>query len=262
MTKAFLILFKIEFFRIWTRVRLITLGIMLLLGVALAFLINSTGIVETAPDSFFSSFSYSMILPNFFTLIVPVTAFFFSAGIISYDINNHWLSSILSRPVTKADFLIAKIFSVLTSLLIVMILTVLIPLIIFDLISTVSLKVEFLQTLYIIIAYLMEGLLFILIATFFSTFLSNFKNAFLLGLWILIDFTQKQIIPTVYWDNQFMLIFSDFFFPSSLSESAKKLVSTGKMNYELILWGISAITAFFSISLYNFSRINIDKSGE
>lgn len=262
MTKAFLILFKIEFFRIWTRTRIIILGLMFLLGIGLAFLINSSGLIETAPDSFFSAFSYSSILPNFFTLIIPVAAFFFSAGIISYDINNHWLSSILSRPVTKTDFLASKVASATLSLLIVMIFPVLIPVIIFDLISTVTIKINFLETIYAIFAYLIEGMLFIIIASFFSTFLSNFKNAFLLGLWILVDYIQRQIIPTVYWDNQFVLIISDFFFPNGFSESVKKLTATGKLNFESILWGISALSAFISLTIYRFNIMQIDKSGE
>ena len=143
-----------------------------------------------------------------------------------------------------------------------MIIPVLIPLLIFDFISNVTLKVDFLAIFYSIFAYLLEGMLFIVIASFFSTFLSNFKNAFLLGIWILADYLQRQIIPTVYWDNHFILILSDFFFPNGFSESVKTISSTGKLNYESILWGISAISAFISLSIYRLNKIKIDKSSE
>ena len=262
MTKAFFFLFKIEFFRIWTISRIIILGLMFVLGIGLAFLINSSGLIDAKTDSYFSEFSYSSILPYFFTFIIPVVAFFFSAGIISYDINNHWLSSILSRSVTKTDFFASKVLSVTLSLLFFMIIPVLIPLLIFDFISNVTLKVDFLAIFYSIFAYLLEGMLFIVIASFFSTFLSNFKNAFLLGIWILADYLQRQIIPTVYWDNHFILILSDFFFPNGFSESVKTISSTGKLNYESILWGISAISAFISLSIYRLNKIKIDKSSE
>ncbi len=262
MTIAFLKLFIIEFKRIWTLPKLIIIGILFLLVTTIGLLISNSEFLTTAPDAFFPSISYTMVLSTIFGMIVPMSALFFSAGIIAYDIKSHWLRSILSRPLTRTDFLMSKIASAAISLLIVMLIVATIPLLIFGAISSTKLQFDFGNFIYLHLAYWLEGILFIVISSFFSTFLTTFKNVFLLGVWMFIDNIQLQVVPGLFWDNQTLLLLSDFFFPNSWSDSAKALLSTGNFNYEHLLWGIAELTGFTAITIYVFTKIGIDKSGE
>lgn len=256
MIKNLLVLFKTEFIRTWTKGKIISLVIFTILSCVISvlpILFNMLG------DAEIPNLDFTELLINIWKIIVPFAALFFASGIISNDVKNHWLRTVLSHAVTRQDVVVAKLKSATVSVMIIMLLIGVLPLLVFDISSSVSFNYNISSILEVFVLFTLEASLFISIALWLSCFLGGFMNIFFLALWMFMDNTVFKGILSVWLSaNKSGSIMMDFFFPSGFSEAAVVAGSAGSFPTEFILWGFAALTFFIAASLYHINHINID----
>lgn len=256
MMQNLIVLFKTEFMRTWTKGKIISLAIFALLACIISVMpvwFNWLG------DTKLPNLDFSELLINIWKVLVPFSALFFASGIISNDVKNHWFRTVLSHSVTRQDMVIAKLKSATASVMIIMLLVGALPLLVFDLSSSVSFNYSFDSILQVFIYFTLEATLFVSISLWLSCFLGGFMNVFFLAFWMFMD---NAIINGAlsFWlsSNTSGTIIMDFFFPSGFSDAAAVAGSSGSFPTEFILWGFAALTFFVSAALYHINHVNID----
>ncbi len=252
--------FLFEFRKIWTIPVIIISGIIFFFSLLITFLPLIFGAYSA--EGPIQEINVSMILSSAFSILVPLMSFMFGAGIISNDIKSHWLRTVMSRPVTKADYLLTKIITASTAIFIILILCGTIPVIILSFLTPNKVVFDIVHFISIHALYLGETLTYISIAALFSCWTPGFMNVFILGIWMLVDMISSSVINNYFWDNGIALVISDFFFPSGFKEAASVIISNGDFPVEKIMWGLSSLFGFLSLALLGFSFIQVDKGIE
>lgn len=195
------------------------------------------------------------------SFFVPVFVLLFTGGIVSNDVRTFYLRTVLSRPVTKEEYLTSKYLFSFINLIIGTILFAVIPSIVglYSYGGEVNLNIGTSSLIYLL--YLVEGLLFISISMFLSTILKGFFNIFVLAIWIFLEASLiNGVVSNFVSFSKPLAIISDFFFPGGFSE-ASKLINTGSLLfYESIMWGIASLAFFVSLSYYRITKISIDSN--
>lgn len=249
---------KIELKRFFTLPKIIVMGIVTLIASFIAIVPSLTGFLDSEASSFFV---IKDIISYLLKIVIPFSVFFITPGIIAHDINNYWFRTIFSRPVDRGTVLISKYLYATVLLIIFVVLYCVIPIFIFWL-TAPQIKFQFIPVMVILIFSLLEGILFISIAIWFSCFLSKFFNVLLLAIWMFADSSIiTPIISTFFWDSPFWAVFSEFFFPGGFANSMSYYSLKGAFPTEHFFWGVSALALFMALSFYHFNIINIDRSG-
>jgi ABC-type transport system involved in multi-copper enzyme maturation permease subunit len=249
-----------EFRKIWTLPVIIISAIILFFSLLITFLPFIFGVYSA--EGPIQELNVSLILSSAFSVLVPLMSFMFGAGIISNDIKSHWLRTVLSRPVTRADYLLTKIITASTAIFIILIICGSVPVIILSFLTPNKVEFDFIRFISIHALYLGEALTYISILALLSCWAPGFMNVFILAIWMLVDMISSSVINSYFWDNSLALIISDFFFPSGFKEAAAAIISNGDFPIEKILWGFSSLFGFLSLALLGFSFIQIDKGIE
>ncbi len=251
---------KIELIRIWSLGKIVTAIVMCLVACLLAVLPAIFSWINNLQNL---SMPFTDYLIQFWKIVVPFSALFFSSGIISNDIKNHWLRSILVHSITREEIVFSKILSSLISVLIMMILLGIIPLILFSTSLGLGLNFKIINLTLVILLFTLEASLFITIATWLSCFLSGFMNVFLLAAWMFFDNIIMKGVMSLWLNNTFSgTLILDFFFPSGFSEAAVVASSTGAISFENILWGFAALSFFLSLAFFHFNKLTIDVNSD
>ncbi|MFA5513133.1 MAG: hypothetical protein WC313_11855, partial [Candidatus Kapaibacterium sp.] len=101
-------LIKIELFRVWTKKTIIVTVALTLAAIIISILPAWLGLI---PDFKGVTLDFSQTLVDILKVIVPFSVFYFASAIISEDIKNHWIRTILTHAVSKQDLYISKIVS-------------------------------------------------------------------------------------------------------------------------------------------------------
>jgi ABC-type transport system involved in multi-copper enzyme maturation permease subunit len=256
MTNKTLILAKAELFRIWSIKKIIVVAILCIVSCILSGLpawLNLMG------DAAIPKLQFSEYLINIWKILIPFSTLFFASGVISSDVKNHWLRTILTHSVTRQDIIISKLISITLSVIVVMVLLGIIPLTVFGISSGVNFIFEFLPLLQLVIYLILEILLFTSIAIWLSCFLSGFMNIFFLAAWMFLDNVVIRGVLTMWLSSTFTgNLIMEFFFPSGFGEAAVIAGDSGIFPLEFLLWGFSALTFFLALSLYHINFVKID----
>lgn len=255
-------LYKAEFFRSWNRSKIILVGIFSLLFISGAFLLDITGAFDNAEQ--FPEFirTQSMILNSILGWLTPLSVFLFAAGIVAFDVKNYWLRSILSRPVTKQEWMLAKIKAISTSVLLTILAIGFIPSMIMYILAPDVIVFDTGNVILILLSYMLEIVLFVSMAAWFSTFLPTFVNVLVLAIMLFIDNTALPLIAGFYWDVTIINFIADFFFPSGFREFTDVYTKSSEFDYEYLLWGFASLALFFGLSLFHINLIKIDKNSD
>lgn len=256
----FAALYRIELRRIWTLPKYIVFGSATLLISALALLPMLTGALEGDAKTFLPA--QANVVETILSPITTIAVLFLTFGIIANDKKNHWFRSVLARPVSREHFFSAKILAVLTSMLGVMLITTVIPLLIFNITSGESLEFEFGKVLGVYSFYFLHGTLFVLIAAWLSCFVPGVFNILILALWMISESIISALVGIFLWDSKLALIFQDFYFPNGFAESSKILLATSEFATAEFLWGMTALFLFAALFFANINLINIDHSSD
>lgn len=260
MKNILFILLRTEFFRIWTKGKIIVAAAMTLLAVTISIVPVIFGWLNDIPEF---QFTFSEMLVNILKVIVPFSALFFASGIISNDIKNHWVRTVLTHSVTRQDLFLAKILAATISVLIMIISLGILPMVVFDLISEIDFSYNFTSIFQVILYFTLEAALFISISAWLSCFVGGFMNIFFLAGWMFLDNVVIKGVLNM-WLSAGVTggIIMDFFFPSGFSEAAVVAGGAGSFPAEFLLWGLAALLFFVSIGLYQFNLINTDTNSD
>jgi ABC-type transport system involved in multi-copper enzyme maturation permease subunit len=256
----FLTLVKMEFNRLWTRPKYIVFGIILVVFSALSLLPKLTG----AMDSEFAAFipSQASIAAQILSPVVTVAVLFFTFGIVANDIKNHWMRTVLTRPVKREMFIAAKVKAVLISLFIIMLFMTAIPLLIFNLTAPEPLEFDFFNVLGVFVFYFLHGALFTIVATWLSCFVPGIFNILIVAIWMFTEQILAQIVNFLLWDVKTALIFQDFFYPNGFAEGASIIATSGEFPLSEMYWGLAALALFTTLLFANINIIKIDKPSD
>ena len=257
MTGLSLKLLFLEFRKMWNLSVIIMSSILLFVSLLVNFipyLVGAYGI--EGPIHQLDSVA---LLSQGFTILVPLLSLIFGAGIISNDIKNHWIRTILSRPVTRADYLLTKIISTSLTIFILMLIIGTLPVTILSLIVPINVEFNFIKFIFIHGLYLGEAFTYITIASLLSMWLPGFVNVIIIVVWLLSNSILTTLVNNYFWDSNIALIIADFYFPGGFREAAESVISNSKFPLEKLLWGFSSLFAFLALALYNFTLIQIDK---
>lgn len=251
-------LVEVEFRRTWSKP-----FVLIILGVtALTFL------VIFLVQSFFSvlsesqmTFKASLVLKSFMTFFSTVAALVITTGIIKFDVKNHWFRTILTRPVSRDEALLAKITSSFAGVTLISIFTCILPVIFMEVIAPDFMTFDTGAFLAVFVVYMLNVLGVILIATWFSCWAGGFFNLILVIVWMFVNNIVSGVIPPIIWDNRLLLIIVDFFYPESLADLAEQ-ISGGNFSWELLLWGLATIAGFGGLAFWHFNKIKIDHGSD
>lgn len=256
MKNKIILLTEIDFLRSWSPVKIIIAVILSVLACVLSALPVWMGWINKT-DTLYMPFNDYLI--QVWKVIIPFSVLFFTSGIISNDIKNHWLRTVITHAVTKQDVILSKILSSLVSVIIIMIILGIFPILVFSFTLGNGINFDFAGFIQLALYSSLEATLFISIATWLSCFLGGFMNIFVLAFWMFLDNVVMKGILTLWLSNSFTgTVIVDFFFPSGFSEAAVIASSSGTVPFEFILWGIAALMFFVSASLYHFNRLTLD----
>lgn len=245
-----------ELKKFWTIKRAIIFGAFFIVIIGFSLLPNALEL-----PTLNMQINLDSIIVGALAFFVPVFVLLFTGGIISNDIRTFYLRTVLSRPVSKEEYLTSKYLFAFINLIISTILFAVIPSIvgIYSYGGEVNLNIGTSFLIYSL--YLIEGLLFISISIFLSTFLKGFFNIFVLAIWIFLESSLiNGVVSNFVSFSKPLAIISDFFFPAGFSE-ASKLINTGSiLFYESIMWGIASLAFFVSLSYYRITKISIDSN--
>ncbi len=260
MTGISLKLLFLEFRKMWNLSVIITSGILLLISLLVNFVPYFVGAYNL--EGPIQSLNLQALLSQGFSILVPLLSLIFGAGIISNDIKNHWIRTVLSRPITRADFLLTKIISTSLTIFILMLVIGTIPVVILSMIVPVNTHFDFLKFIGTHALFLGEAITYITICSLLSCWLPGFTNIIILIIWMLSNSIMSMVVNNYFWDSSIAMLIADFYFPGGFQEAAESLVSGATFPLEKLLWGFSAMFGFIALALFNFNFIQIDKGIE
>ncbi len=250
-----------DFRRMWTLPLIIfsaLFSLIVILITVLPLTLNWMGLREQIPY-----LDYAIALKEVFNFAVPVLAVIFSAGMVSFDIRNHWLRTLMSRAVTRPEYLTGKVFAAGISIFALMLLLGTLPMTIVSLFSGIPIRFDFWFTLLVHIFYLLDALLILYIGALLSCFLPTFVNAFVLIFWMILNaWVLPLLVSFLLWDETWAVILEDFFFPSGLTEAVGMIVSGAAFPWQDFLWGIGGLLGFAALAYWTITVIQIDKGSD
>ena len=173
MNPALKKLLFVEFRRQWTITALIT---------PLLFLVISSLII-LLPARFVQGFDIGDKLYQAMNFLIPVVSAFFCVGIVSNDVKDGWLRTLLVRALTRQQYVSVKIISALSSIWITALFASVLPLAIGALISKGSVEFDFVEVLSLYGLYLGASLTYVSILTGISCWLPGVVNVAILIVW-------------------------------------------------------------------------------
>lgn len=257
MKKYFWKLMLIELKKIWTLRVIIFVACIALFVFGAIFLPYYFGFITMI--STLQALNINSILISAFSTIIPLLAIIFGTGIIQKDIENNWIRTITSRPISKELFLTSKLSAMLVSALIIILLIATIPILFFVFFSEFVIEISIIKVLLIHVFYLLEFLLYMGICSWLSCWLPSFVNSIILAIWLLSDNILKTFIDAIFWDKNWALILKDFYFPSGFSEAIQIITNSDKIPYQEICWGFAGLFGFLALAYWNLTIIKIDK---
>jgi ABC-type transport system involved in multi-copper enzyme maturation permease subunit len=253
-----LLIFEIR--KMWTVPILIISGIFTIFGWAGLLLPIIFGAMK--PGGIINELDIAQIISGEFKMLVPLLSIFFGAGIISFDMKNGWLRTLMARPVTKAEYVFTKIISATISIFALLLLMGTLPVLIISMFMSIHITFDIWIILAIHILSIFQTMTYIIICIWFSCWLPGFLNIFVLAVWMIVDSISAPIISSFLWDNNLALIISDFMYPSGFREAIESIAGRSSFPTENILWGLASLSGFLTLALFHFSKIQIDKGGE
>jgi len=237
---------------------IILLSALFLLALAGTFLPLIFGAV--GEEAVIRSLNFAEKINSAFGVIIPLLTFILCSGIVHIDLKSNWLRSVVARPVSRHVYIISKINSLLIIVVAMLLLMVTIPTIVFSLIVKVPVEFGFWQVLFVHVAGICQALMYIIICTWMSCWIPGFLNIIIFIVWMFSNSIITQLASAFFWDTQWIMIASDFYFPSGFSDSCTTVIAGGDFPFESILWGISALAGFAALTFWFISFIQIDKN--
>lgn len=194
--------------------------------------------------------------------LVPVSVLLLAVGMVASDVKDHWLRTLLMRPITRTDYVLARIGAVYTFILATIILAGIVPMVVvpglFDkpLVWMVSRSLPALGFL------CAHALMTLLLLTLLSCWLPGIANVIMLGLWFLGASAISAYVRWQWWDSGVAVIAMEFLFPSGFFEAAESSARHSGDPFGPALWGIAAAVMALTLTIWSLNRMRLDGGSE
>ncbi|MFH0991306.1 MAG: ABC transporter permease subunit [bacterium] len=197
------------------------------------------------------------------TLLVPLTAVVFSVGLVSNDVKDGWLRTLLVRPISRQHYLLIKLAAVFCSTICVLIgssAIALAPVLIKYI--TVPIEFDLLRVLAVLGVAVCQSMLLISILAFFSCWLPSLLNVVALMTWAIASATIDAYLRFQYWKVKWLQLLREYLFPGGFNDAFGVLASRTHVPYTELLWGFAALCAMLALAFWSITKIEIDKGSE
>jgi len=253
MNPVFQKLLVVEIRRQWTIIALI---------VPLLFLVISSLIILLPVRFTAQNFDVADKLFQSMSFLVPVISAFFCVGIVSNDVKDGWLRTLLVRAITRQHYVSVKMISALCSIWVTVIFASALPLTIGALISKVSVIFDVGEVLSLYALYLGASLTYISILTFISCWLPGVFNLAILIVWGILASAAQYYVGFALWDSSWAVFVEQFIFPSGFFDAISAVRQQTHTPYSEILWGCAGLGFFLSLTFWSITRIQVDQGSE
>jgi len=247
-------LYLIELRRQWT-VGTIFIPISLLILSGLTLLI-------TAKTSKVYNITNAGAMANL-SLVVPLAACLFAVGAIAGDVREHWLRTVLIRPISRQQYLLIKLAAVYTSVVLTIVVAGILPnIIIAEYVAKGEVQFNlglFLSTHGLI---LLQALLLLALLMFFSCWVPGVMNVVVLGGWGIAASGIGAYLQLSYWSDKWFTILRDYLFPSGFSDAIEAITAGKGTPVAQMLWGLGALAVSLALAFWSITKIQVDKSSE
>lgn len=185
-----------------------------------------------------------------------------AGGMLAVDVKEHWTRTTLLRPVTREQYLVARILAVFTGYLACVLVAGLIPPPVAALLLDKPLVGSFWQVSGFVVLSSMQALLLIVLATTLSCWLPGIFNLVILALWAMSSQMIGDYLGGQYWDDSVIMALKEFTFPSGFLDAASDLGAGSLTPWSGILWGCAALAAFSAVAIWAFNRMNVEEGSE
>jgi ABC-type transport system involved in multi-copper enzyme maturation permease subunit len=247
-------LFIIEFRRLWTVAALfIPLGFAVLSTIILALSARIRPVYD------FARSAVEINIP----LVVPFSAALLCAGIISTDVKEGWLRTLLIRPITRQQYLLIKLAAAFASVVISILIGGVIPNIaIGSFFAEGQLQFDLVSNLIVHGIFLLQALLVIALLFLFSCWLPGLFNIVLLTMWYIAASIIGGYLQTRFWSSQWLTIVRDFLFPNGFTSALDMVIAKAGTPVSEIAWGFASLGFVLALAFWSVTRIQVDKSSE
>lgn len=196
-------------------------------------------------------------------LVVPFSAALFCGGIISLDVKDGWLRTLLIRPITRQQYLLIKLAAVFSSVVISIIVAGVIPNIVVGAFFAQGVfQFDIGPVLMEHAIFLLQALLVIGLLVFFSCWMPGMFNMVLLAMWYIAASMIGAYLQSRFWSSQWLMILRDFLFPSGFTSALDMILGKAGTPTAEVAWGFAALGLVLALAFWSVARIEVDKSSE
>lgn len=252
MTPAFFKLAWVEFRRQWTITALMVPLLFLVIGSLLTFF----------PAPFNKTFNVGEKLYQLMAFLLPVTSAFFCVGLVSNDVKDGWLRTLLVRAVRREEYLVAKSLSAMASIWVTVLFAGTLPMIVGLIFTKLPIEFQVGEVLALYALFFCVSLLYVSILAFFSCWLPGIVNVAALMGWGIIAGALRAYVTFSLWDSSWAVFTEQFLFPSGFFDAVDAVRAHTHTPFGEFIWGVAALAFFASLSFWSVNRIQVDKGSE
>ncbi len=250
--KTMLILFKAEFKRFWTLGMILLSLFLVALGSLSPIMMTNAGMFKKLSQ--LSNASEDLI--SFFVLLI------FYGGIVSADIKSGWLRTLLTRAVTRQQYLVTKMLVALAATATVYLLAFSIPAIYVSFDEKIKLIYDWSDTLISLSYIFAQFSLLIVLSTLVSCGMPGAFNGVIVYAWMILSQMIGFLVDRMYWDVPWAVVMKDYIFPSGFSDAMTAIAQNLPFPYVETLWGLATLTFFLSLTFFSINKVVVDVGSE
>lgn len=184
------------------------------------------------------------------------------AGVVAHDVRTRWLRTLLTRPVTREQYLRAKMGAMYAIGMAGILLANLIALLYVGAVAGISLQWDWGSLAQVASLFLLQGALVTAMMAFLSCWLPGYMNLVVIAAWALVSQFLQLAANGLWWDQPVAATLIPFFFPSGFNE-AIELVSAGATTPTVeLFWGLAALSGFLALAHYSIGRMQVEKGSD
>lgn len=252
MTLATKKLFLAELRRQWSLIALLAPLLFLVIGTLTIFF----------PHRWATKFDVAQKVQQAFTSLLPIICATFCVGLVSNDVKEGWLRTLLVRAIKREKYLLIKMLAAFTSVWVSLLFAVGLPLVVGILITEKPIVFDFGDVMVIFLFFIGISFTFISILTFLSCWLPGILNVAVLFVWWFFSVAARNYVSLKLWDKPWAVQLQEFLFPSGFFNALEAARSQGYVPYGEIFWGLAGLLFFLSLAFWSITRIQVDKGSE
>jgi ABC-type transport system involved in multi-copper enzyme maturation permease subunit len=187
----------------------------------------------------------------------------FGVALVSADVKDGWLRTLLIRPVSRQNYLLIKMAAVYTSVVFTIVIAGILPNVI---VSSFFVKGEVVFDLGRVLAvhgvFLLQAMLIVSLLALFSCWLPGVFNVVLLAFWAICASAISGYIQAFHATDKWFTILKDFLFPDGFSKSVDAIIGGMGTPVANLAWGFGALGIILALTFWSITKIQVDKGSE